>query len=90
MKIFANFSSGFSRDLTQELESMKQLLKEIVNKITQNLIGKSPTQSSPERPNNDNSQSVDDRSVFVHPRALSLSLIRVNYRRDLLYVTTMI
>lgn len=38
---------------------MKQLLKEIVNKITQNLLGKSSIESSPERVNNDVSHSVN-------------------------------
>lgn len=31
----------FFRDLNQELETMKQLLKEIVKRITDNLLGKS-------------------------------------------------
>ena len=82
----------FSRDLTQELESMKQLLKEIVNKITQNLLGKSPPiESSPERLNHDTSHSVYDRFSFLSfDISLSVVCIRVNYPCDLLYIITMI
>jgi hypothetical protein len=37
---------------------MKELLKDIVKRITQNLLGKSMIESSPERLASDNSHSV--------------------------------
>ena len=87
MKMFSKFLvEGFFRDLTQELESMKQLLKEIVNKITQNLLGKSSIESSPERVNNDISHSVY-HLYLLHNHILS---IRVKYPRDLLSVIIVI
>jgi hypothetical protein len=43
LKIY--FDIIFFRDLNQELDSMKQLLKEIVKRITDNLLGKSSSGS---------------------------------------------
>lgn len=45
-------------DINKELEMMKQLLKEIVTKITENLLGKSINDSSLERQTTDESRSV--------------------------------
>jgi hypothetical protein len=62
---------------------MKQLLADIVKKITQNLLGKSTIESS----TNDNSRSVCIQSIFPH---LFFLINRVNYLFDLLYVIIMI
>lgn len=57
----SNEWSSFFRDLNQELETMKQLLKEIVKRITDNLLGKSSQNSDTGRQNSlthNESQSV--------------------------------
>lgn len=60
---FVHVSSncGFASDLNDELEAMKQLLKEIVKRITDNLLGKSCNSSETGRQSrmtNNESQSV--------------------------------
>lgn len=57
-------------DLNHELEHMRQLLKEIVRKITDNLLGKSLTDSSPERQIHDESRSTSARSSICNHQEL--------------------
>ena len=57
-------------DLNQEFETMRHLLKEIVKKITNNLLGKSLTDSSPERQMHDDSRSMSARSSICNHQEL--------------------
>lgn len=62
------FDSRFSRDLNQELETMKQLLKEIVKRITDNLLGKSMNSSETGRQSRltqEESQSVRRGNIHL-------------------------
>ena len=56
-----SWTCGSASDLNDELETMKQLLKEIVKRITDNLLGKSCNSSETGRQSrmtNNESQSV--------------------------------
>jgi hypothetical protein len=59
------------RDLNEELEMMKQLLKEIVKRITDNLIGKSSNSSETGR----QSRLTRDGSHSVRIKKIDLVVI---------------
>jgi hypothetical protein len=62
------------RDLNEELEMMKQLLKEIVKRITDNLIGKSSNSSETGR----QSRLTRDGSHSVRIKKIDLVVIHID------------